>query len=346
MKLVTTIHEDSTSFAQLHVEWHTLLAESSLQKVFFTPEYQSIWWHTLGKNALKIIAIRSENGQLIGLAPLHINNQVVSFVGCKDVSDYLDCLVHPQYPQEVYAEIAQTLADLYKTNQVKKIELCSIPQGSATLELLPSLFTKLLSGASITIHEQDVCPRIALPETFEAYLNQLARKQRHELKRKWRKIDQVADIRFRCVTEVSDASNAVETFITLHQLSSSEKHDFWNDHHRSFFERLLPEFAANGWLKLFFLEVVRWKNSEIPLELPTQPIAAMLIFDFNNEYNLYNSGYNSQYASLSAGQVLTAHTISTAIQEKKAVYDFLRGNEEYKFRLGGVASPVFDMVLE
>jgi len=108
----------------------------------------------------------------------------------------------------------------------------------------------------------------------------------------------------------------------------------------------LPRFAEQGWLKLFFLHIDHWLENSFDLPMPTQPIAAMLIFDYNGVYNLYNSGYDPQYRQLSAGQVLTTLTIQHAIENKKTIYDFLRGNEEYKFRLGGKPEAVMDLKID
>ena len=92
------------------------------------------------------------------------------------------------------------------------------------------------------------------------------------------------------------------------------------------------ETAQAGWLKLFFIEV---NGIEA---------AAMLCFDYNNEFLLYNSGYDpEQFANLSPGNVLTAYTIQEAIRLGRIRYDFLRGDEDYKFRFGAQPEPVYDL---
>jgi CelD/BcsL family acetyltransferase involved in cellulose biosynthesis len=58
---------------------------------------------------------------------------------------------------------------------------------------------------------------------------------------------------------------------------------------------------------------------------------------------LYNSGYDPQFFPLSPGNVLTAYTIQDAIRLGRARYDFLRGDEIYKFRFGAQPEPVYDL---
>jgi CelD/BcsL family acetyltransferase involved in cellulose biosynthesis len=73
----------------------------------------------------------------------------------------------------------------------------------------------------------------------------------------------------------------------------------------------------------------------------------MLIFDYNDQFLLYNSGFDpAQFNNLSTGNVLTAYTIKQAIEQRKTVYDFLRGDEVYKFRFGAVSQPVYDISVE
>ena len=332
-------------FDSIRERWVELLTHAVTNKVFLHPVYQQTWWETIGQGELEIITVE-QGGELVGIAPFFIHEQTLRFVGCKDVTDYLDIIVHPGHQQAVYVAVVEHLVSLFHSGRITQLELCSIPQSSPTLDQLPSLLRQQLPMTQTEITQQDVCPQIKLPSTFEEYLTSLDRKQRHEVRRKWRKLENEAEIRFTCVSDLSHAtqsSDAVQTFIRLHQLSTPDKHDFWNDHHRAFFEALLPKFAQAGWLKLFFLEITDWRENTLDLPLPTGPVAAMLVFDYDNTYNLYNSGYDPAYAKLSTGQVLTSYTIQHAVEAGRTMYDFLRGDEEYKFRLGGIPLPVMDI---
>lgn len=326
MQLITTVFTDSSVFFDLRQEWHQLLENSAINEIFMTPEYQSVWWQTLGGGELCIISVRSDSGELVGLAPLFVHNNIYSFIGCRDVSDYLDFIVHKEYEELVYQAILNELKSIKNVS----FSLCSIPESSPTLVQIPKLLT---GDTKLTLTEQEVCPQIQLPNTWDTYLTNLDRKQRQEIKRKWKKIETTEEVAYECIYEEHPATQAVSQFIELHQQSSETKRDFWDSHHKAFFEQLLPVLARRGWLKLFFLSIGRH----------TKPIAAMLIFDYGGHYDLYNSGFNPDFSSLSPGQVLTAYTIKDAIENGRTLYDFLRGNEEYKFRLGGIPKPIFDL---
>lgn len=320
----TSIHTNTSIFEDLKDEWLELLSRSATSYIFQTPQFLSAWWETLGEGTLQIITVRNEDNTLIGLAPLYIHQEELCFVGCVNVSDCLDVLVDKDYIQEVFAELANTIKEKISW---QKIFLCSLPEDSPTRNWLKNTFVAAQEA------QQDVSPAIELPQTWDEYLASIDRKQRHEIKRKMRRVSEAAH-KFEVIESEEEALPAIETFISLHKASSAEKRDFWDDAHLSFFRNFIPAAGKAGWLRLFFLKIDNTRT------------AAMLVFDFNNQYLLYNSGFDpNAFKNLSTGNVLTAYTIQQAIENKKSVYDFLRGDEEYKFRFGATAKPVFDITI-
>ena len=82
--------------------------------------------------------------------------------------------------------------------------------------------------------------------------------------------------------------------------------------------------AEAGWLQLTFLPV------------DGVHCASYFNFDYNRRVWVYNSGLDpSKYSALSPGILLTQYLIQWAIEHQYSVFDFLRGNEDYKYRMGG-----------
>jgi CelD/BcsL family acetyltransferase involved in cellulose biosynthesis len=79
-----------------------------------------------------------------------------------------------------------------------------------------------------------------------------------------------------------------------------------------------------GWLQLSFLEVDGVKA------------AGYLNFDYADHIWVYNSGIDFQFGDLSPGWVLLGYLLQWAIEHKRRAFDFMRGNESYKYRFGGV----------
>ncbi|RME74307.1 MAG: GNAT family N-acetyltransferase [Chloroflexi bacterium] len=332
----TEIFTDNSVFDALQSEWDDLLERSVNAPFFMRYRYQRTWWQYLGHGDLQVIAIRTDEGRLVGLAPLwgstdDRGERRLSFVGCVDISDYLDLLVDRDYIEAVHQTLLDTLtAD--RGPAWDRLYLCSLPHHSLTHTRLADLARA--RGLAVEIRQQDVCPVITLPATWDDYLAALNKKQRHEIRRKLRKIQNEAEMRWYAVESPEEMPAAMEVFIDLHQRSTRDKEGFWTDELVRFFKAVAVEIAAAGWLKLYFIE------------LDGHQAAAMLCFDYNNEFLLYNSGYDpDRFASLSPGNVLTALTIQDAIRLGRRRYDFLRGDEEYKFRFGAQPEPVFDLTI-
>jgi len=50
---------------------------------------------------------------------------------------------------------------------------------------------------------------------------------------------------------------------------------------------------------------------------------------------VYNSGINFEYSAYSPGWVLLAYLLQWANENHRERFDFMRGNEDYKYRFGG-----------
>jgi CelD/BcsL family acetyltransferase involved in cellulose biosynthesis len=56
---------------------------------------------------------------------------------------------------------------------------------------------------------------------------------------------------------------------------------------------------------------------------------------------VYNSGLRQKFMEYSPGIVLLAENIREAIEQGYELFDFLRGNEDYKYRMGGENTEIF-----
>ena len=58
--------------------------------------------------------------------------------------------------------------------------------------------------------------------------------------------------------------------------------------------------------------------------------AASFVEDVHKTYNLYQLAYDREYGRFSPGKVVASLAIRDAIEREYAVFDFLRGDEQYK----------------
>lgn len=330
-----TAYTDARVFDQLRPEWDALLHRSTADLIFCTWEWQSSWWKAYHAGQLWVITCRDDNGQLIGIASWFIENsngeRVVRTVGCVDVTDYVDIIADPGHVEAVHDALATFLRE--NADAYDRINWCNIPEGSPSLVGFPE--TLQAHGFTTEIEFQEVCPVIELPDNWESYLERLDKKQRHEIRRKMRRAESEARIEWRVIDRYyeGDIDEAVDQFLALMRASHPEKAKFLDDpKNLAFFKTVAPQVHGCGWLKLTFLVI----NGT--------PSAAYCDFDYNGRILVYNSGLLPQEnAHLSAGIVLLSYNIRDAIANRRQVFDFLRGNETYKYRMGAVDTKVFKL---
>lgn len=316
------VDRDPAAFQALQKDWTALVPASMTNVPFLTWEWQSVWWKHFGAGNLALISLRDEAGALVGVAPLcqagDESGSALCWVGCVDVSDYLDVLARAEHRSALYGAIL----DFALSAEVpvwKSLDLCNIPEASPTHIELAELARQrgLYARASV----QEVCPVIPLPSTFEEYLAQVDRKQRHEIRRKISRAHREGQMRLDFRADGLD--DAVSTFITLHSKSAMDKRDFMNEQMQAFFRDMARAFQERNWLQL------------VTLYMDERPAASMFNFDYNGSIMVYNSGYDpEEHAWLSPGIVLLAECIAHAIELGRSTFDFLRGGEDYKYRFG------------
>ncbi len=332
MPVKLQVYETNEGFDALREEWNALLYGSANNQIFLTWEWQSTWWSVYQPGDLWLVTARDENGRLVGIAPWFREqpSRTVRTVGCVEVTDYLDVIAADDQREAFLAALADWLAG--HADQYTRISLCNIPSHSPTAEKLPRLLTE--RGFFVEFTQQEVCPIIQLPATFEDYLGTLDKKNRHELRRKLRRAeDDDEKVGWYIVGNEHDLSAEVERFVALMAASHPDKAQFLQDpQNAAFFRAVVPKVAACGWLQLAFLTV------------NDQAAAAYMNFDYDNRIQVYNSGLLPQtYAHLSPGIVLLAYIIQHAIEQHKTTFDFLRGNEDYKYRMGAQDAPVMEL---
>jgi CelD/BcsL family acetyltransferase involved in cellulose biosynthesis len=194
------------------------------------------------------------------------------------------------------------------------------PDSIAAAELVPA--ARRL-GLPVDFTPQDVTLELELPESWDDYLQGLSGKQRHELRRKLKRLREGAEYRLRAVVTAAEADAAISVFLELFRLNRPEKALFMNAGMERYFRALAASLAACNQLRLFLLE------------LDGATAAAAFCFQHGQTLYLYNNAYDDRFRSLSVGLLSKALSIRESIAAGLRVYDFLRGAEGYKQHLGG-----------
>jgi len=315
--------------------WNTLVGQSIADTPFSRYEYLSEWWKTLGGGEwtgrgevispqLVLVSV-TENDQLIGIAPLFIaeydGQQTLLLVGSIEISDYLDLIVREQDVLRFLSGLLDFLATSSAGNW-SALDWYNIPDSSPTRAALKAEFEKRGWAYHAEIYRPT--PRIALNGSFEEYLARLDKKQRHEIRRKMRRAaESELNVRFYVVDKDADIEAELNSFFHL-MIQDPNKALFLKDMMRDQMSTTIRTAFEQGYLWLAFLEIDGAK------------VAASLNFDYKNKLWGYNSGVSREHMELSPGWVLLGHTIQWCCENGRYEFDFMRGDEEYKYRFGGV----------
>ena len=285
--------------------------------VFVLPVWLKLWWQEFKPEAeLYLGAVRRE-GKVIGIAPLKLKDGKASFIGSADVCDYLDFVVIPGAESDFF----RVLLDDLKQKGINRLDLQCLRPESIVLTRLVDIARN--RGYEVVCGPEDVSVELELPSTFEEYLETLETKQRHEVKRKLRKLLEAGKIDFRIIKDSAAVRQGMDTFLKMFTESRSDKAAFLTSQKESFFRSLADTMTGARLLRMGILE------------LDGLPTAMILYFDFKGGAYLYNSGYDPRYTSLSVGLMSKVMCIQECINQGKKKYDFLKGNEIYKYHLGG-----------
>jgi len=332
-----TLHNN---FSELDpTEWNALLSESISDVPFLRHEYLSAWWATCGggewEQAELVLVSARENDRLVGIAPLflteHDGQQALMLLGSIEISDYLDLIVRaddlPRFLSGTLDFLASDSALAWPT-----FDWYNLPDDSPTLVALEAESAK--RGWDFTSEPYRPSLSVPLPGDFEEYLAGIDKKQRHEIRRKMRRAaESEQDVRWYIVTDESTLDAEAEACCHL-MAQDPAKQTFLTQTMRTQMKTLIHAAFKAGILQLAFLEV------------DGQKAAGYLNFDYGNRIWVYNSGLDFGYKDLSPGWVLLGYLLQWANENGRAEFDFMRGDEDYKYKFGGIKRDVMRVRVE
>jgi len=310
-------------------EWNDLLSESISDVPFLRHEYLSTWWETRGGGEwqygeLAIVTARRE-GQLIGIAPLFRIQDIrgetgLMLLGSIEISDYLDLIVREDDLAEFTSGLFDFLAEV-SSPAWHYLDWANLPEGSPSLAALQN--AAINHGWEYQQEQFSPVVPVNLTGDFESYLAGIDKKQRHEIRRKMRRAAEYElPVSCHILADESKLEDDIQAFLKLME-NDPAKASFLTPAMRLQMIDCMRVAWQSGWLQLAFLEV------------DGQKAAGYLNFDYKGRIWVYNSGLDQRYLELSPGWVLLGHLLQWANENGRSVFDFMRGDEAYKFKFGG-----------
>ena len=309
-------------YAELRGRWDALCREAAAMP-FSTPQFGEAWWSVFGEScgegdaALELLGLENGTGDLVALAPLRRCGTHWTFAGDHEVSDYLGPVALPGREPDLVSAVLDHLGAV----GADSVEFRGIEPGSSWEEAFQVASER---GWKIDAADEAVCPTISLSGGWDDYLASLRSRDRREVRRKLRPLRQLGGaVNFEVAESPSDVAARMPEFMVMMAESRGDKALFLTDEMRAFFERLSASLSEAGLLRLYVMSV------------SSEAAAMVLCFVARNQLLLYNSGYAPKYRDLSAGLASKVLCIRDAVERGLSSVNFLRGDEPYKYELGG-----------
>jgi CelD/BcsL family acetyltransferase involved in cellulose biosynthesis len=346
--------------------WDALAESTKWATPFSSWAFQRAWWDAYGASAHEqTVVVVDDRDEITGIVPLMHRHQVepsdaathtvmrrdhsgrltpiaptakTIFFGASYHADYATILADTENVAGVANAVADHLAaeptpDHPHALPWDAIDLRRLRCGDPAADALAEAFgaREVREQWTLNVEREDVCPVLSVPvgADFEEYLGSLAKKSRHEIRRKIRRAEAVGEL---LLTDSPDPLSELDGFIDLHQRRWGDAGLFpptpGGDVSRLFFRRMFEEFGPDGAIRLAFLTV------------GGRRIAAGIHFRTRDGFLYYNAGVEPDARELSPGVLMVAAYVQRAIREGCPRLDFLRGNEPYKYEWGAVDEPI------
>lgn len=316
------------TMAEVFTLWRKYRTDWRWHNPFVTPPWLAAWWRCFGDGSELLLLRVTTDDMDLGVAPLMLQKGSARIIGSTDLCDYGDCIVAPDGENLFYVAILRFLA----AEGIRRLELQQIRPDSSTYRwLLPAAKE---AGWQVLVSRQNNSLQLDLPSSWEHYLKMLGGKQRHEARRKLRRIHEAGAVDLVKAGSGSAMLPAIDVFLHLLRHSRPDKMAFMTEAREKFFRTLAHELGQCEMLSL------------ISMELDSQPVAALFCVESGNTLYLYNNGFDPRFRAISPGVVSKLLSIKMGIEAGMATYDFLSGTEQYKYRLGGTEIPLYESVIE
>ncbi|HEX3356152.1 MAG TPA: GNAT family N-acetyltransferase [Tepidisphaeraceae bacterium] len=310
--------------------WNELLNRVADSTPFQSPHWVCpllVYLQRLGR--LRLITV-ARGQQLLGVVPLEACWRHRLRTTGALLSDYLDPLIDPAEEQLVWRTIFKNINELVGT-EVRELILHNISP-----EFMQHGGMKDVA-AELNLHMQDEVAepitRISLASTWDEYLAARGSHDRKELRRKLRKAE-AAGAKLECCTDESKVGGELTALFELMSKGGGGK----GRKARWMFPGHFAA-AAGPLLKQGRIRVYR-------LTIQGRYASGMIAFPAAHGEILWCGAFDPAMHEFSPGIVTFAMLIRQAIERGDKVMDMLRGDNEYKYRLGAEDHPLYRRTIQ
>ena len=307
--------------AELREEWEALHAASENDTVFASWTWCDTWLRHFPEEQPFIVLARDDGGTLAGIAPMLLRKArtrggpltYLAFIGASAPVEHFDFIVRD-------ADVLPPLLEALKRPRFDVLELGNILPHSPSLPVLRA------SGLPFYEVDGHASPVLHLPPDMDAVYARQEKKKSERARYYLRRIERDYPGRWSCdAVRCEEVDGALDALIRIHQGQWQERGQpgaFADARLTAFYRELARRLCERGWLRMYRLVV------------DGKLVSANLAIVYRGRFLHFVNGTDYSVPVQSPGVVLHAKMIERSIGEGVREYDFMWGEEPYKYDWG------------
>ena len=310
------LYDTLESLLEIKPAW-LALQEKHMQHPFQDFSWHYSWWKHIGlPQGLRplIVLFKDKHAvQMIFPLALHkVENWRIIKWSAYEVSDYCTPLV----AEACKAQVGIALRKIIQACKIDSVELTRLRPECALFRILKDDFKwNAMDG--------DPCPCIDYAvEDFDSWWSGVSTSMRQDRNRKWRRLQKMGEISFRQADSPPAVVAVVEKSLSDKKnwlATRNQQNIMVSQEGRAFLLESLPEMFSRGFVHAS------------ALYCGEHSVAQHFGFLTPQRFYYYYPTWDAEFSACSPGRLLLIELIRVSFENHVAVFDFLRGDEAYKF---------------
>jgi len=328
-------------FGRFRVQWNNLLDESASESFFLKWEWCYTFWQTIDRHSAKLLVLLCHEGaKLVGIAPMYsyqstflrIPVRKVAFLGDRVAGDYMDIIAKPGHESACCRSVLRELRR-HGRDRYALIELDAVCADSSLYRFAAR---ESASDPYISIVRRFDCPRAILGASYADYVKSLSPSTRYAMRRREQKLGRQFPDHEVINIDLKQRPELLDILFELHrqrwETVKSATTTFYSEFRKRFNAQLLDRLGAN---EGFFSY----------LTIAGKPASMLYVFTYKRNAFFYQNGWTPEFAPLGVGLVNIQHALRCAAENGFLTFDFLRGQEDYKYKFCRDSRPAHVVII-
>lgn len=340
--LQVDVIDDYSEFNSLRSQWDAIYELDDEARFFLSWAWISLIFQRYPEGT-RVLAVRKADAErgtgYVAFFPIRFRTRLDKKRGCFTTevrmagsyfwSDYMGFICHPDFEEVAITKLSQSLLDFSWSCLALKNVYISERRLNHLLAPFKTPEFSIEDRPRRTREENYnllVCPSVDLPGDYESYLQEkVSSKMRQKLRRYMRKVESSDELHIRVSNEETFSHN-IDLLVEMWRRKWAYQKGEDVNRLVSKYRQILNSAYNAG---LLYLPVL-WRGDEA--------VGALASFIDNQKKCLlfFVTGRDETVNDPSPGMLLHAYSIRWAIEHGLRTYDFLRGDERYKYSFGTV----------